>query len=371
MDKVTADALSIDPERVADEIGEALRRIVSRELHRRGAVVGVSGGVDSSVTAGLCAHALGSERTLALLMPEADSDPDTLDISPRSPTRSASKRSSRTSRRSSRRPAATSGGTRRSATSSRSTAPAGSCKIVLPSVVDSDGLPAVLAGGAVAGRRDDRGAAAARAVPDDRRGDELQAAHAEDAGVLPRRPAELRGAGRRTGSSTTRASSSSSATAPRTSSRSRTSTRRQVYALGRVPRRPGRGARRVLRRPTRTRCPQSQEEFYFSLPYEGMDLCLYAHDQGLPPEAVADAVGAHAGAGAARLRRHRPEAADDALSPPGTAAGRAGLRRLSRASLVVPGRARRGASGSLSPQSASAGPNSLSRGHRSRHGPAS
>ena len=53
MDRVTADALSIDPERVADEIGEALRRIVSRELHRRGAVVGVSGGVDSSVTAAM------------------------------------------------------------------------------------------------------------------------------------------------------------------------------------------------------------------------------------------------------------------------------------------------------------------------------
>ena len=49
----------------------------------------------------------------------------------------------------------------------------------------------------------------------------------------------------------------------------------------------------VLERPPTTdtySLPQSQEEFYFSLPYEGMDLCLYAHNQGLPPEAVADAV---------------------------------------------------------------------------------
>ena len=28
--------------------------------------------------------------------------------------------------------------------------------------------------------------------------------------------------------------------------------------------------------------PQSQEEFYFSLPYDQMDLCLYAHNQKVP-----------------------------------------------------------------------------------------
>src|SRR5207237_5121169 len=31
---------------------------------------------------------------------------------------------------------------------------------------------------------------------------------------------------------------------------------------------------------------QSQEEFYFSLPYEKFDLCLYGHNQGLPVEVV-------------------------------------------------------------------------------------
>ena len=36
--------------------------------------------------------------------------------------------------------------------------------------------------------------------------------------------------------------------------------------------------------------PQTQDEFFFSLPYEKMDLCLYAHNHGLPPEAVAGAV---------------------------------------------------------------------------------
>ena len=40
----------------------------------------VSGGVDSSVVAGLCARALGPERVLALMLPERDSSPDSLSL---------------------------------------------------------------------------------------------------------------------------------------------------------------------------------------------------------------------------------------------------------------------------------------------------
>ena len=36
--------------------------------------------------------------------------------------------------------------------------------------------------------------------------------------------------------------------------------------------------------------PQTQEEFYFSLPYDKMDLCLYGVDHGLTPEQVAPLV---------------------------------------------------------------------------------
>ena len=36
--------------------------------------------------------------------------------------------------------------------------------------------------------------------------------------------------------------------------------------------------------------PQSQEEFYFSVSHQQLDLCLYAHTEGLPAEAVAEAV---------------------------------------------------------------------------------
>jgi NAD+ synthase len=37
--------------------------------------------------------------------------------------------------------------------------------------------------------------------------------------------------------------------------------------------------------------PQTQEEFYFALPYAQMDLCLYAHDHHVPCAEVAGAVG--------------------------------------------------------------------------------
>jgi NAD+ synthase len=57
-----------DADRLAARIADAVR-----ELGRRGAVLGLSGGVDSSVCTALCARALGPERVLALRMPERDS----------------------------------------------------------------------------------------------------------------------------------------------------------------------------------------------------------------------------------------------------------------------------------------------------------
>lgn len=78
---VTPAALTIDCEQVTLELTKRLRKIVVQDLRRRGAVVALSGGVDSSVTCALCARALGPERTLAVLMPETDSDENTLDLS--------------------------------------------------------------------------------------------------------------------------------------------------------------------------------------------------------------------------------------------------------------------------------------------------
>jgi NAD+ synthase len=78
---LTLDALRLDAEAALAEIDERLPELVFKRLRKRGAVVAVSGGIDSSVAAALCARALGAERVLALLMPESESSGDTLDLS--------------------------------------------------------------------------------------------------------------------------------------------------------------------------------------------------------------------------------------------------------------------------------------------------
>ena len=78
--RVSLDALRLDPERALQEIVDGLRAAVLGEMRRRGAVVALSGGVDSSVCIALCARAFEPERVLALLMPEAESASDTLEL---------------------------------------------------------------------------------------------------------------------------------------------------------------------------------------------------------------------------------------------------------------------------------------------------
>src|SRR5687767_8889052 len=79
--KLDASVLALDPLRTADELCGKLRGVVVDVLKRRGVVVGLSGGIDSSVTAALAVRALGRDRVLGLLMPEADSADDTLKLS--------------------------------------------------------------------------------------------------------------------------------------------------------------------------------------------------------------------------------------------------------------------------------------------------
>ena len=76
----SADLLRIDPEQVTAEIVAFLETNVVQRMRKRGVVLGLSGGVDSSVCAALCARALGPERVLGLLMPERESSPDSLDL---------------------------------------------------------------------------------------------------------------------------------------------------------------------------------------------------------------------------------------------------------------------------------------------------
>ena len=289
MDKVTADALTIDPERVADEIGTALRRIVSRELRRRGAVVAVSGGVDSSVTAGLCAHALGSERTIALLMPETDSDPATLDIS----TQVADAFGLETVVEDITPILEATGCYERREEAVRNVIPQYGAgwrfKIVLPSVVANEGYRLF----SLVAQAPDGETIEARLPPEQyrtivaatnfkqRTRKMLEYFHADRLNYAvigtPNRLEYDQGFFVKLGDGAADAKPIAHLY------------KSQVYQLGRFLGVPD----AVLDRPPTTdtySLPQSQEEFYFSLPYQGMDLCLYAHDQGLPPEAVADAV---------------------------------------------------------------------------------
>jgi NAD+ synthase len=66
--------LRIEPAAVADELTTFIRRAVE-DFQRDGAIVGLSGGIDSAVVAALTVRALGPERVLGLLLPERDSEP--------------------------------------------------------------------------------------------------------------------------------------------------------------------------------------------------------------------------------------------------------------------------------------------------------
>jgi len=66
--------LDIDAEAETSRIVTWLRENM-RGLHRSGAVLGISGGIDSSVCLALCVKAFGPERVVPLLLPEKDSDP--------------------------------------------------------------------------------------------------------------------------------------------------------------------------------------------------------------------------------------------------------------------------------------------------------
>ncbi|MHB1010722.1 MAG: NAD(+) synthase [Propionibacteriaceae bacterium] len=74
------ETLSIDLAAEVERIAERLWSYVTATM-RRGAVVALSGGIDSSVTAALCVHALGKGRVFGLHMPERASSPETIRLS--------------------------------------------------------------------------------------------------------------------------------------------------------------------------------------------------------------------------------------------------------------------------------------------------
>ena len=72
------DVLKIDPAAATEELVANLRHDVRETLRRSGAAVGISGGVDSSVVLALCVRAFGPKRVVGVMMPEKDSSPDSI-----------------------------------------------------------------------------------------------------------------------------------------------------------------------------------------------------------------------------------------------------------------------------------------------------
>jgi NAD+ synthase len=72
--KFSKDILNIDPAVETDRIAASIKQHL-RKMRRYGVVVGISGGIDSSAVLGLCVKAVGPQKVVAIMMPEKDSDP--------------------------------------------------------------------------------------------------------------------------------------------------------------------------------------------------------------------------------------------------------------------------------------------------------
>ena len=69
------DVLNINPEELAGKIEDFIRDSVKNHFKRKGIIIGLSGGLDSSVCAALSVRALGADRVVGILLPEKDSNP--------------------------------------------------------------------------------------------------------------------------------------------------------------------------------------------------------------------------------------------------------------------------------------------------------
>lgn len=284
-----AERLRLDVEEEAERICGAIRSYVLR-YKRKGAVVSLSGGVDSSTVAALCARALGKERVFGLHMPEKESSSDTLRLSRLvadtlgigsaveeiSPLLEAA------------------GCYRRRDEAIRLVCPdfgeGDKAKIVLPSVVDSDSFRIF----SVVIQKADGTEIKRRLSPDaylgivaatnfKQRARAMMAYHHADrlnyavAGT-PNRLEYDQGFFVKLGDG--------AADFKPIAHLYKTQVYQMASFLG-VP-------EEIRRRPPTTdtySMPQSQEEFFFSLPYPLMDLCLYGKNNGVPVAEIAAGAG--------------------------------------------------------------------------------
>ncbi|MGH7600413.1 MAG: NAD(+) synthase [bacterium] len=76
----TEQFVDFDAQKTAEDLAGWIRQQITVVLKRRGAMVGISGGIDSAVVAALCVQALGAQRVIGLALPERDSSPESLSL---------------------------------------------------------------------------------------------------------------------------------------------------------------------------------------------------------------------------------------------------------------------------------------------------
>jgi NAD+ synthase len=281
--------LTLDATAETERVTAALREQVRSQMRRRGAVVGISGGIDSAVVAALCARAFGKDRVLGLLMPERDSSGDALSLG-----RMVAAHLGIEALVEDVAPALEGLGCyRRQTEAIRAVVPqygeGWKCKLVLPSILDGERLNVTrLTVQSPAGEESTvrlTSAAYLQIVAatnfKQRVRKMTEYYHADRLGYAvagtPNRLEYDQGFFVKQGDGA--ADVKPIAHLYKT----------QVYQLAAhlgVP-------EEIRRRPPTTdtfSMPQTQEEFYFALPYDRMDLCLYAVNQGIAADEVAPAV---------------------------------------------------------------------------------
>jgi NAD+ synthase len=73
-------SMDLDAASEVDRIVQFLQENVQHKLHRQGAVLGISGGIDSSVVLALCVRAFGAQRVIGILLPERESSPESAEL---------------------------------------------------------------------------------------------------------------------------------------------------------------------------------------------------------------------------------------------------------------------------------------------------
>ncbi|HEX7836677.1 MAG TPA: NAD(+) synthase, partial [Kofleriaceae bacterium] len=271
-------------------IAAALRDTVLARLRRRGAVIALSGGIDSSVVAALCVRAFGAARVLGLFMNEAESAPDTGRLARRLADQLAIPTADEPIS-----PLLEAAGcyARRDAAIRAvipGYGPTWRCKLVLPNVLDGDRLRLFSIvvqspGGEELTARlphDVYRQVVAATSFKQRVRKMLEYYHADRLGYAvagtPNRLEYDQGFFVKNGDGA--ADVKPIAHLYKT----------QVYQLAELLEIPG----EIRERPPTTdtySLPQSQEEFFFSLPHGQMDACLHARDREVPAELVAEALG--------------------------------------------------------------------------------